>query len=77
MLCPLEMLLLDKPRHRRSIRLKGYDYAWAGAYFVTVCIEQKKCLFGRVANGEMTLSSEGKIVKEEWLKTAEVRPYIS
>jgi putative transposase len=25
--------------HRRSIRLKGYDYAQAGAYFVTICVQ--------------------------------------
>lgn len=24
--------------HRRSIRLRGYDYTQAGAYFVTICV---------------------------------------
>ena len=32
--------------HRRSIRLKGYDYSQAGAYFVTICTQNRECLFG-------------------------------
>jgi len=39
--------------HRQSIRLKGYDYAQMGAYFVTVCAWNKKCLFGEIKDGEM------------------------
>jgi len=35
--------------HRRSIRLKGYDYAQAGLYFITICCQYRKCLFGEVA----------------------------
>ncbi|MCR4417999.1 MAG: transposase, partial [Ignavibacteria bacterium] len=31
--------------HRRSIRLKGYDYSQAGAYFVTICTHNRQCLF--------------------------------
>jgi putative transposase len=49
----------------------------AGAYFVTICTENKNCLLGEVVNGEAALSREGKIVGEEWLKTTEVRPYVS
>src|SRR5688572_18214248 len=30
--------------HRRSIRLKGYDYHAAGAYFVTVCTQNRECV---------------------------------
>jgi putative transposase len=39
--------------HRRSIRLKGYDYSQAGAYFVTVVAWQRECLFGEIVDGEM------------------------
>ena len=35
--------------HRRSIRLKGYDYSRAGAYFVTICTHNRECLFGEIA----------------------------
>jgi putative transposase len=31
--------------HRRSIRLAGYDYSQAGAYFVTICTYQRELLF--------------------------------
>ena len=65
------------PKNRRSIRLKKYDYSVSGAYFVTICTKDKKCLFGEVVNGETILSKEGQIVREEWLETANVRPYVS
>ncbi|MGC8787350.1 MAG: transposase [Anaerolineae bacterium] len=31
--------------HRRSIRLPGYDYTQPGAYFVTICTQNRECLF--------------------------------
>jgi len=52
--------------HRRSIRLKGYDYKRSGAYFVTVCIQNRACLFGAAANGEMQLNNAGEIAKAAW-----------
>ncbi len=36
--------------HRRSIRLRGYDYAQAGLYFITLCVQHRECLFGRIEN---------------------------
>jgi REP element-mobilizing transposase RayT len=62
--------------HRRSIRLKGYDYTQPGAYFVTFCSYQRMHLFGEVMDGEMVLNDAGKIAREEWFKTAELRPYV-
>jgi len=35
-------------RHRKSIRLKGYDYSQEGLYFVTICIQDRECLFGEI-----------------------------
>ena len=52
--------------HRRSIRLKGYDYSRAGAYFVTMCIYRRECLLGEVVNGEMVLNEYGRVVCEYW-----------
>jgi REP element-mobilizing transposase RayT len=52
--------------HRRSIRLKGYDYSQAGAYFITICTWQRECLFGEIINGEMQLSPWGEIVNLHW-----------
>lgn len=62
--------------HRRSIRLKGYDYTQPGAYFVTFCTYQRRHIFGEVVNGEMVLNDRGKIARDEWFKTAELRPYV-
>jgi putative transposase len=39
--------------HRRSIRLAGYDYSQAGAYFVAIVARHRRCLFGEIAAGEM------------------------
>jgi len=52
--------------HRRSIRLKGYDYTLPGAYFITICTQDRTCLFDDVVDGEMRLNSFGKIVAESW-----------
>ncbi len=59
-------------KHRRnSIRLKGYDYIQAGAYFVTICTRGRECLFGDIMNGEMQLNEVGRIMANtwEWLAT--------
>ena len=63
--------------HRRSIRLAGYDYSQMGAYFVTVCAHDRRCLFGVVEDGAMRLNGLGEIVADEWAKTAEMRRRIS
>ena len=62
--------------HRRSIRLQGCDYSQAGAYFVTISIQGRACLFGDIENGEMVLNEYGCAVRDEWLKTAEIRAEI-
>ena len=53
--------------HRRSIRLKGYDYSQAGAYFVTVVTQDRACLFGEVANGGMQLNDAGAVIEHWWI----------
>jgi len=52
--------------HRRSIRMQGYDYSQAGAYFVTVCALGRECLFGKIVNGEMRLNDSGRMVQDVW-----------
>jgi REP element-mobilizing transposase RayT len=69
-------MISDPSFHRRSIRLMGYDYTQAGAYFVTMVTYQRQCLFGEVVNGEMQINSFGGIVKEEWFHTATLRSYV-
>ena len=58
--------------HRQSIRLKGYDYAQAGLYFITICCQRRGnpswLPFGEIENGEMKLNDAGMMVENEWLK---------
>jgi putative transposase len=62
--------------HRRSIRLPGCDYAHPGVYFVTLCTYYRECLFGTVGAGGVRLSEWGRVARDEWLRTAQVRPEI-
>ena len=52
--------------HRKSIRLQGFDYTSAGAYFVTIVAHGRECLFGEVVDGEMKLNRLGEIVHHAW-----------
>jgi len=54
--------------HRHSIRLKGYDYSQAGLYFITICVQDRKCLFGKIENDEMVMNDAGKIADDCWLE---------
>jgi REP element-mobilizing transposase RayT len=52
--------------HRRSIRLRGYDYTQAGAYFITIVTRHRECMLGDVVDGEMQVNEAGQIVVECW-----------
>jgi REP element-mobilizing transposase RayT len=52
--------------HRRSIRLRGYDYAGGGAYFITICTHCKIPQFGRIVEGEMILNETGRLMQKTW-----------
>ncbi len=54
--------------HRHSIRLPGYDYSQQGAYFITICTQNRICLFGCVENGKMIHNTLGEIARNEWEK---------
>ena len=73
-----------KIHHRRSIRLKGYDYSQEGLYFITICVKNHKCFFGEIVGApfvdaqndiasqtpdtQMVLNDAGEMVETEWLK---------
>jgi|GEM_PF-2862110 len=57
-----------KIHHRKSIRLKGYDYSQAGLYFVTICCYDRRCLFGKTENGKMMNNDAGNIANQCWLE---------
>jgi len=52
--------------HRKSIRLKHYDYSQNGAYFVTICTQERACLFGEIINGKMVMNNAGRMVQNVW-----------
>jgi len=52
--------------HRKSIRLQEYDYGQAGAYYITICTYDKKCIFGTITDGQMLLSEFGQIMEDCW-----------
>ncbi len=54
---------MDNKLHRRSIRIKGYDYSENGYYHVTICADKRKLIFGKIENGKMILSQFGLIVE--------------
>jgi REP element-mobilizing transposase RayT len=65
-----------KIHHRRSIRLKGYDYSLAGAYYITNVSHGRECLFGDIQNSEMRLNRIGQIVRCAWFDLPRHYPYV-
>jgi len=63
--------------HRRSIRLKGYDYTRPGAYFITIVTHHRERLFGRILNRRMRLSPFGEIARDAWLETVLHQPAVA
>jgi REP element-mobilizing transposase RayT len=60
------IIQMNRGIDRRSIRLKGYDYSKAGAYFVTVCTHNRKCLFGDIVDGKMVFNAAGHAAAQCW-----------
>ncbi|MDD2797573.1 MAG: transposase [Bacteroidales bacterium] len=52
--------------HRRTIRMKGYDYSQTGLYFITLCTENRAHLFGEIINGKMVLNDAGHVAMQCW-----------
>jgi len=52
--------------HRRSIRLRGYDYARGGAYFLTICAQDRACLFADIVAGDLCLNAAGRMIQSTW-----------
>lgn len=59
-------------KKRRSLRLRGYDYASAGAYFITLCTQDRGCLFGEIKDGLMHANAAGNML-QHWLMRLEVK----
>jgi putative transposase len=62
--------------HRRSVRLRTYDYSQRGAYFVTLCTHGWIPWFGKIEQSEdggakVLLNACGTLMQDEWLGMAE------
>jgi REP element-mobilizing transposase RayT len=53
---------------RQSLRWRKRDYSAPGSYYVTVCLQDHRCLLGNVSSGVMNLNDAGRMVEAEWLK---------
>jgi len=62
--------------HRRSIRLKGYDYTQPGAYFVTIVTQNRACLFGEVVEGQMRLNEAVHLAQRCWTDIPNHFPHV-
>jgi REP element-mobilizing transposase RayT len=58
-------------RHRKSLRLKHYDYSRAGLYFITICTQNRECILGHIRKGEVVLNDAGKMVEKLWREIQE------
>ena len=66
---------LYKGKYRvETTRLKSWDYANDGWYFVTICTKNRAHFFGEVVSDAMQLSEMGKVAVDEWVKTPQIRP---
>ncbi len=63
--------------HRRSIRLRGYDYALVGAYFVTIVTQDRLFLFGEIVDEEMRLNDAGRMVERWWAELGHKFPNVT
>jgi putative transposase len=63
--------------HRRSIRLKNYDYSQPGAYFVTVVAQDRQLLFGEIVGNAMRPNAAGQMVEQWWAKIAQKYPTLA
>ena len=63
--------------NRRSIRLPGYDYSQPGAYFVTICTQNRACLFGEIVDGKMIVNTLGQLLTSCWSEIPAHHPYIT
>ena len=65
------MKFIREIHHRHSMRLRGFDYSSPGYYFVTICTQNRECIYGTVSQDVMMLDNAGKMVKTEWSRLAQ------
>ena len=67
---------MDKFRNKYRIesnRLRGWNYANGGIYYITIVTANRVCVFGNIVDGEMQYSKLGQIAYDEFIKSFEIR----
>jgi REP-associated tyrosine transposase len=64
----MEMEIDGSQKPRRSIRLPGFDYSRPGNYFITICADERRCIFGRIKENGIVLTNIGETVKKCWIE---------
>jgi len=67
------MTLFKNKYRNESFRMPGWDYSGNGYYFITIVVQDWQCLFGKIVNEKMIFSAIGRIAKDEWHKSFEMR----
>jgi len=62
--------------HRRSMRLEGYDYSQEGRYFITICTQGRRCMFGEIIGDRVQLNDAGLVIESWWRKLADKFPIV-
>ena len=70
------MLEKDTIARRRPIRMTGFDYSLPGAYFVTICTQGRKPVFGGIKEGQMLRNEFGEIAFSAWTHLPQHYPYV-
>jgi REP element-mobilizing transposase RayT len=63
-------------KNRKRNRMAGYDYSQNALYFITFCVKDRICCFGKVVNGQMECNEYGKIAHLQWQWLFSQYPYI-
>ncbi len=70
------MVYNPEKHNRQSIRLKGYDYSNAGAYFITLCIQDREKFLSNVSDSSVDLTIAGNMIEKWWLELINKYPNI-
>jgi putative transposase len=62
--------------NRGTHRWRGYDYAQRGAYFLTICTQDRQHLFGRIVDGVLQPSPIGTLAQQCWDAIPQHMPHV-
>ena len=59
-----------------SARLKNWDYGSNGAYFITICTQNREHFFGEIVETQFIASEIGTLAEQFWMEIPQHFPYI-